>query len=95
MFVLHVELKVKPGLQQALEKTYREVFLPAISRQPGFQAAHLLRPVEDGASGYRLSLAFKQQSLQQQWVATDVHQQVWPQIESQCAEFSASGYETV
>lgn len=95
MFVLHVELKVKPGLQLALEKAYREVFLPAISRQPGFQAARLLRPVEDGAPGYRLSLAFKQQSLQQQWVATDVHQQVWPQIESLCVEFSARGFETV
>ncbi len=95
MFVLHVELKVKPGLQQALEKTYLEVFLPAISRQPGFQAAHLLRPAEDGAHDYRLSLCFDDQSLQQQWVATDIHQQVWPQIESLCVEFSAIGYNTV
>lgn len=94
MFVLHVELKVKPGLQQALEKTYREVFVPAISPQPGFQSANLLRPVEDGAD-YRLTLAFDDQSLQQAWVATDVHQQIWPQVESQCVGFSAIGYNTV
>ncbi len=94
MFVLHVELKVKPGLQQALEKTYREVFVPAISPQPGFQSANLLRPVEDGAD-YRLTLAFDNQSQQQTWVATDVHQQVWPQVESQCVGFSAIGYNTV
>jgi len=94
MFVLHVELKLKPGMQQALEKTYREVFIPAISPQPGFQSANLLRPVEDGAD-YRLTLAFDDQSQQQAWVATDVHQQVWPQVESQCEGFSAVGYNTV
>jgi len=94
MFVLHVELKVKPGLQQALEKTYREVFVPAISPQPGFQSANLLRPVEDGAD-YRLTLAFNDQSLQQGVVATDLHQQIWPQMEGQCAGFSATGYNTV
>ncbi|MBN9614985.1 MAG: hypothetical protein BGO25_13065 [Acidobacteriales bacterium 59-55] len=94
MFVLHVELKVKTGLQQALENTYREVFVPAISPQPGFQSANLLRPVEDGAD-YRLTLVFDNQSLQQAWVATDVHQQVWPQVESQCVGFSAIGYNTV
>jgi heme-degrading monooxygenase HmoA len=95
MFVLHVELKVKPGLQQPLEKTYREIFLPAISSQKGFQSAHLLRPVEGGADDYRLTLAFDHQASQQQWVATDIHQQVWPQIESQCVEFSARGHNTV
>jgi hypothetical protein len=31
MFVLHIELKVKPGLQQSLEKTFLERFRPAIS----------------------------------------------------------------
>ena len=95
MFVLHVELKLKPGLRQALEKTYREVFLPAISPQPGFLSAQLLRPVERGADDYRLTLAFDRQALQQQWVATDVHQEVWPQMEGQCIEFSATGYEAV
>jgi heme-degrading monooxygenase HmoA len=94
MFVLHVELKVKPGLQQALEQTYREVFVPAISPQPGFRSADLLRPVEAGVD-YRLALAFDDQALQQAWVATDLHQQVWPQMESRCAGFSAIGYNTV
>jgi heme-degrading monooxygenase HmoA len=94
MFVLHVELKGKPGAQQALEQTYRKVFIPAISSQPGFQSANLLRPVEDGAD-YRLTLAFDHQAEQHAWVATDLHQQVWPQVESQCAGFSAIGYNTV
>jgi len=98
MFVLHVELKLKPGVRQELEKTYREVFLPAITPQPGFQSAQLLRPVKDGAGGaddYRLTLAFDRQELQRLWVGTDLHQEAWPRMANRCVEFFAKGYETV
>ena len=36
MFILHVDLTVNPGMTAALERTYREVFCPAISKQAGF-----------------------------------------------------------
>jgi heme-degrading monooxygenase HmoA len=94
MFVLHIELKVKPGQQQALEKTFLDKFLPAISAQGGFIAAQLLRSNDDNAS-YRLSLSFDQQASQQTWVATELHQVVWPAVADQCAEFSVQGYTTV
>ncbi|HEX5482266.1 MAG TPA: antibiotic biosynthesis monooxygenase family protein [Terriglobia bacterium] len=94
MFVLHVDLEVKPGARQALEKIYAETFRPAISRQAGFSAVALLRPTE-GESNYLLSLAFDDQSFQQQWVATDIHQQVWPQMEQHCARYSLKRYNTV
>lgn len=94
MFVLHVDLELKPGARQALEKTYVETFRPAISRQEGFRAVTLLRPTEDG-SNYLLSIAFEDQSFQQQWVSTDVHQQVWPQMEQHCAGYSLRRYNAV
>jgi heme-degrading monooxygenase HmoA len=94
MFVLHIELKVKPGLQQSLEKTYIERFRPAISAQEGFNAVQLLHSKEDDAN-YRLSLAFDQQASQQKWVATDLNQKVWPAIADQCTEFTVKGYSTV
>jgi len=94
MFVLHIELKVKPGLQQSLEKTYLEKFRPAISAQEGFNAVRLLHSKEDDAN-YRLCLTFDQQGSQQKWVATDLHQEVWPAIADQCAEFSVKDYSTV
>jgi heme-degrading monooxygenase HmoA len=94
MFVLHIELKVKPGLQQALEKTYLGKFRPAISAQEGFNAVQLLHSKEDDAN-YRLCLTFDQQGSQQKWVATDLHQEVWAAIADQCAEFSVQGYSTV
>jgi heme-degrading monooxygenase HmoA len=94
MFVLHVDLTVKPGAQPDLEAVYREVFSPAISVQAGFHAAGLLRP-DDGGNRYRLTLAFINREFQQQWVAADLHQEVWPQIESRCTGFSVSYYTVV
>ena len=49
----------------------------------------------DNDTNYRLSLAFDRQASQQKWVATELHQEVWPAIADQCAEFSVQGYSTV
>ncbi len=94
MFVLHVDLVVKPGLEKDIEAAYGEVFYPAISAQPGFQAVVLLRP-DEGGTNYRLTIAFTNREFQQQWVATDMHQQVWPQIDGRCSEFSVRYFTTV
>ncbi|MCU1248321.1 MAG: antibiotic biosynthesis monooxygenase [Edaphobacter sp.] len=94
MLVLHIELRVKPGLEQVLEKMYLERFQPAISAQEGFNAVQLLHS-NDHDANYRLCLTFDQQASQQKWVATDLHQEVWPAIADQCAEFSVQGYSTV
>jgi heme-degrading monooxygenase HmoA len=94
MFVLFVDMKIKPGSQPGLEKTYTETFRPAITAQEGFSGVELLRPNHDGDE-YRLSIAFESHPLQQKWVATDLHQQVWPQIESYCADYSVRDYTSV
>lgn len=94
MFVLHVELQVKPGVEQNLEKTYIEAFRPAISQQEGFLSVNLLRP-RDGAKNYVLSIAFEDRSRQQKWVATALHQEVWSPIESSCAGYAVKGYDAV
>jgi heme-degrading monooxygenase HmoA len=94
MFVLNVELKVKSGQHQALEKTYLESFRPAISAQEGFIAAQLLRP-NDNDGDYHLSLTFDQQASQKKWVATDLHQQVWSVVEGLCTEYSVKAYSPV
>ena len=94
MFVLFVDMRVKPGSQQALEKTYLETFQPAISKQEGFRAVSLLRPNKDGDE-YRLSIAFESHPLQKQWVASDLHQVVWPQLESYAADYSVNDYTSV
>jgi heme-degrading monooxygenase HmoA len=94
MFVLFVDMKIKPGSQQVLEKTYTETFRPAISRQEGFRAVELLRSNQDGGE-YRLSIAFESHPLQKKWVASDLHQDVWPRMEDHCADYSVNDYTSV
>jgi heme-degrading monooxygenase HmoA len=94
MFVLHVDLQLKAGAERELENTYREIFQPAISRQPGFHSVALLRP-RDETGNYLLSIVFEDQSHQQKWVATDLHQQVWPQMEIHCASYAVKNYDAV
>jgi len=94
MFVLFVDMRVKPGSQQALEKTYAEVFRPAIARQEGFRDVELLRPNQAGDQ-WRLRIAFETHPLQKKWVATDLHQEVWPQMEDHCADYSVNDYTAV
>jgi heme-degrading monooxygenase HmoA len=94
MFVLFVDIKLRPGSQQTLEKTYAEIFRPAITGQEGFRGVELLRSNHDGGE-YRLSIAFESHALQKKWVATDLHQEVWPQMEGQCADYSVTDYTSV
>lgn len=94
MFLLHVELKVNPEICQALENVYLKTFRPAISVQEGFCAVQLLHSTEEEMN-YCLSLSFDSQASQKKWVASDLHQQVWPQIESRCVEFSVKYYTSV
>jgi heme-degrading monooxygenase HmoA len=93
MFILHVGLQPKPGQGQALEQAFQGAFKAAITAQPGFKAVHLLRP--DDGGDHVLSIAFENQALQQKWVATDLHQEVWPTIEKHLAGFTVRTFGAV
>lgn len=94
MFILHVDIMAKPGSELALEKTYVDVFRPAVSSQEGFDRVELLRSNRTGVD-YLLSIAFDLQASQQNWVASDLHQQVWPEMESQCESCAVKDYTSV
>ncbi len=93
MFVLHVGIQAKDGQGAALEQVFGGTFKAAITAQPGFQGVSLLRP-DDGAD-YLLSIAFTDQALQQQWVATDLHNQVWAQMEAHFDGYSLRTFTAV
>jgi heme-degrading monooxygenase HmoA len=94
MFVVNADLNVKSGSEQAVEKTFKTVFVPAISQQEGFIRTELLRPTEDGGN-YRLFIGFGTQPSQQKWVAQLLHQQVWPQMETHFDKYFVVTYNTV
>ena len=94
MFCLHIDLSLKPGASQALEHTFLESFRPAIASQPGYRHVELLRPNESEWD-YRLVIIFDSQPQQQAWVASNIHREVWPQIESHLLNFSLRHYSPV
>ena len=74
--VLNVDIAASSGQGAALEKTFQEVFYPAISSQAGFKFAHLYKK-QGGDSSYVLTLGFESEDLRLRWVATDLHQEAW------------------
>ena len=93
MFVLHVRIKMKAGQAAAAEKVYAGPFKAAITTQPGFRDVQFLRPDADG--DYVLSIAFENQPLQQQWVKTDIHGEVWSQMEQNFEGYTVNTFDAI
>jgi heme-degrading monooxygenase HmoA len=91
--VLHVELEVKAGAAAALAADYRSSFRPAVSGQEGFRAVRLLRPVD--APHHRLVIEFAEEQQRLRWVASDLHQEVWPRIEAHCERYTPNLFQEV
>ncbi len=94
MIALHLDLHAKPAAGPALEQIFREAFRPAIRIQEGFVETALLRSGSE-ADAYRLVIAFESEALRTKWVATELHQKVWPAMETQCKGYEAKSFEAV
>ncbi len=94
MFVLNVDLKARAESTQTLENTYRDVFRPAIASQPGFDHVLLLRSGKN-QNEYRLVIAFQDEQSQKMWVLTDLHQEIWPKMETNCSSYSVEPFHAV
>src|SRR3954463_14967620 len=85
--LLHVDLTVDPAKEKEMLKNFETIFRPAASKQPGYIDVKMLklRSTVMGKApagvNYRFNLTFKSEELRQKWIASDVHQKVWPTIE--------------
>lgn len=93
MFVLHVAIKIKQDREGAAQQVFNGPFKPAISAQPGFKDVRFLKPHDGG--DYVLAIAFESQAQQQKWVATELHTQVWSQMEANFDGYTVSAYDTI
>lgn len=91
MSVLVVDLDVRPGAERTLQSAYVSEFRPAISSQPGFEQVELLQPAEGGH--WLLEIRFADEPARLRWVATDLHQKVWPLIDNCCDQATPVVYE--
>ena len=85
---LHVDLAVDPAREKEMLKNFETVFRPAASKQPGYIDVKMLK-LRSAVLGkapaginYRFALTFQSEELRQKWVASEVHQKVWPTIEN-------------
>ena len=85
---LFVDLSVDPAKEKEMLHNFQTVFRPAASKQPGYIDVKMLklRAAFMGPApadiNYRFELSFESEELRQKWIASAVHQKVWPMIES-------------
>ena len=86
--VLYVDLSVDPAKEQEMLHNFRNVFKPAAGKFQGYIDVKMLklRTAIQGTApaglNYRFQLTYESEELRQKWIASDVHQKVWPTIEN-------------
>lgn len=87
--VLYCDLAVDPAREQEMIDHYHLRFKPAAEQFDGFIDLKIvkLRKVLQGPSpapgiNYRFQLTYESEEKRQKWIASDVHQVVWPLIEN-------------
>src|SRR5687767_5248309 len=86
--MLHVDLAVDPAKEKEMLRNFHTIFRPAAVKFPGFIDVRMikLRSAVMGSApagiNYRFVLAYQSEELRQKWVASDIHQKVWPTIEN-------------
>src|SRR5688572_6460412 len=81
---LHLDLSVSSSREKELVHYFNTVFKPAAAKFPGYIDVRMikLRSALQGAvpNGlkYRWMLQYESEELRQEWIASDMHQKVWP-----------------
>jgi hypothetical protein len=85
---LHLDMSVDPAKEKQMLKNFETIFKPAAVKQPGYIDVKILK-LHSTLQGkppagliYRFVLTYQSEELRQKWIATDVHQKVWPTIEN-------------
>jgi len=85
--VLYVDMAVDPAKEKEMVNNYHTIFRPAAVKFPGYIDLKIvkLRTAIQGSApagmNYRFQLTYESEEARQKWVASDVHQKVWPTIE--------------
>jgi heme-degrading monooxygenase HmoA len=85
---LHVDMSVDPKKEKDMLRHFETVFRPAAAKQPGYIDVKILKlrttlmGTAPAGVNYRFVLTYQSEELRQKWIASDVHQKVWPPIEN-------------
>jgi heme-degrading monooxygenase HmoA len=86
--VLYCDLAVDPAREQEMLDHFHQRFKPVAETFDGFIDLKMLKlnkvlqgPAPPGPINYRFQLTYQSEAQRQVWIASDIHQQVWPLIE--------------
>ena len=92
MISLDVYFNAKDGNDAELERVIVDVWMEAMKQQPGFISASLMTPLPQEALdalgavkppfSHEVLSFWESEDQRQAWVARDIHQEVWPQVEA-------------
>jgi hypothetical protein len=84
---VHVEMRVDLEREQEMLRYFQDVFRPAAQKFRGYVDVRMLKliavPVGTAPGGinYRFVIVYESEDLRQKWIASDIHQEVWGNME--------------
>lgn len=103
MILFELHFQVEPARRAEFEKAVAEVFLPAISKQKGFQSFKLLRQyapevvaeIESPTTeyDYQINFTFETEAARRVWATSADHDVAWPKLSSIAQKFFWRGYD--
>jgi hypothetical protein len=85
---LHCDLTIDPKKASEAEEYFETVYRPAAMKFEGYVDLQLLKlqSVLEGTApagmNYRFSITYETEALRMAWVRSDVHQMVWPKLQT-------------
>jgi hypothetical protein len=105
MILFQLLFEVSDAKRAQFEKTYVEVFEPALRRQAGFRNVRLLRifsatQVAEIAAApteynYQINFVVESEALRRQWATSPDHDVAWPALSAVADKFLWRGYDIV
>ena len=86
--LLHVDLTVDPAKEKEMLHNFETIFRPAAVKFPGYIDVKMLKlrstlmGKAPAGVNYRFALTYQSEEMRQKWVASAIHQKVWPTIEN-------------
>jgi hypothetical protein len=84
---LFVDMTVDPAKEKEMLRYFETVFRPAASKFQGYLDVQLLKlrttlmGTMPADVNYRFSISYVSEELRQKWIASDIHIEVWGQME--------------
>jgi heme-degrading monooxygenase HmoA len=105
MIQFQLLFKVADAKQKEFERTFHDVFQPALSRQAGFISAKLLRifspavqaEIQSAKSehNYQVNFFFESEQARRKWATSPDHDVAWPKISALAEEALWRGFDVV